>query len=738
MIEVLTPLIVVLYILIALSMALIIGYISTRLLVSGYEKLFKVRLNATLDGPLEKLFAYSALGFAFIIIYGLILSVFRLVDQLGVLLLVGFFTIVGLILLKQQIKDRSIIASVSEFLSKTLRGIAKTPIEIFLLAIFTIGVALYFSPAITLASYPGGDDKAYLFVTKLIIDNRTAFSAVNYPYAYPYMDHFVYAGFEVIASFFYILLQIVGLPTTIPVIHLFLSLLFFSLAPMSIYILTKGLLKNKGFAVCVTLVSLFAWPALFFYFYWGGLGESAGYFIVPVLGLVDYKLNRTLAVGGYKTRVFAGVSIAKCVMLATAAYIHIYMAYLFLFLVLLVIPLWTMMNGSLKPKGDGKTKMKTYLTFVSPYLVIVLGGIASVVVAMTILRSTGGGSAALSRLYDLIVANPQQIVTDPQQIEFTVDSLVFRGGYGLDYAFGMFVSIIGYFYGGGVWVLMLLSLCGTVYIWRFSSNRKDSIYMEGKRVMKFAAITDLAALLFFLLSQNSPFGWYYIPIPFTDVLFPSRLYYESSMFIIFAEALPIYLMCAYIWNRHNPAAVNRTPRPKTSKSSEKHRIAKEVIVTVFVITIMATAILPVAYDYENSYVGSAQESVVSRNDLDAFAWIESNTQTNARFFVNTADAGGYIYIYTGRIVLPPNAIRAWNESSEISVLFQEVQSELIAGNITQQLVQQLRGYNVSYVYVGEKTQYLSPPFNSTALALSPYFTLEFHEGGAYIFGLIDP
>jgi hypothetical protein len=425
-------------------------------------------------------------------------------------------------------------------------------------------------------------------------------------------------------------------------------------------------------------------------------------------------------------------------MLAVAAYIHIYMLYLFLFLVLLVIPLWTLMDGSLNQKSDGKTKMKTYLAFVSPYLVIAVGGPASVVVAMTILRSTSGGSATLSRLYDLIVANPQQILNDPQQIENTVYSLVFRGGYGLDYAFGMFVSLIGYFCGGGVWVLLLLSLCGTMYIWRFSSNRKDSIYMEGKRVMKFAAITDLAAVLFFLLSQNSPFGWYYIPLPFTDVLFPNRLYYESSVFIIFAEALPIYLMCAYIWNRHNPAVVNRTSGPKTTKYFEKHRITKEVIVTVFVVTILATAILPVAFDYENSYVGSAQESVVSPNDLDAFSWIESNTQANARFFVNTADAGGYIYIYTGRIVLPPSAIRAWNESDEISILFQGIQSELIAGNITQQLVQQLRGYNVSYVYVGEKTQYLCPPFNSTALALSPYFTLEFHEGGAYVFGINGP
>jgi hypothetical protein len=738
-IEVLTSLTVILYILITLSMTVIIGYVSTRLLVKGFGKLFKVRLDVALEGTLEKLFAYSALGFAFIIIYGLILSVFRLLNQVGLLLLVAFLMMAELIfLMNQRIGGKSIIASVRGFLGKTTKGIAETPTEIFIIATFAIGIVLYFSPAIMLASYPGGDDRAYLFVTKLIVDNGTAFSVVNYPYAYPYMDHILYAGFEVIASFFYILLQIVGLPTTIPVIHLFLSLLFFSLVPISIYILTRGLLKNKGFAMCVASMSLFAWPALLFYFYWGGLGESAGFFLVPVFGLVDYKLNHELAGSGYKLRVLTGVFIAKSAMLALAAYVHIYMLYFFLFLVVLVIPLWTIMNSSLENRSGAKTKVKTYLTFVSPYLIIIVGGIASVVAAMTILRSIGSYNFAISRLYSLVVSNPQQILTDPLQIEFTVGSLVFRGGYGLDYAFVTFVSFVGSFCGGGVWVLLVLYFCSTVYIRRLFSNRKGSFYTDVRRVIQFTFITDLTAILFFLLSQNSPFGWYYVPLPLTDVLFPIRLYYELSLFFVFAEAMPIYIICVYIRNSPNRTAVNKASRPKPTRSHLKHKITKEVIATVFVVTIMVTAILPVAYDYEGSYVSSTRESVVSPNDLDAFRWIESNTQTNARFFVNLADAGGYIYVYTGRIVLPPNAMRAWNESSEISVSFQEILNMLLAGNITQQLVQQLRSYNISYVYVGERNQYENPPFDITALTFSPYFTLEFREGGAYVFRITNP
>jgi uncharacterized membrane protein len=63
---------------------------------------------------------------------------------------------------------------------------------------------------------------------------------------------------------------------------------------------------------------------------------------------------------------------------------------------------------------------------------------------------------------------------------------------------------------------------------------------------------------------------------------------------------------------------------------------------------------------------------------------------------------------------------------------------LQVGYITQELIQVLRGYNVSYVYVGERVQYDGPRFNTIALIQSPYLEIVFHEGGAYIFRINMP
>jgi hypothetical protein len=737
MIDVLTPLNLIILILTTFVTTVLVGHASKKAILKPIENIFGIRANIAPEGALEKLLVYSALGFVFIIIYSIILSVFTLLNRIGVLVIVGFSLITELVsLLKRKKGDGERLSDYLGIVKTRIKKFLGEPCQIFLLGLLIVAIVWYFYPAIGLSSYPGGDDRSYIFITKQIIDRGTALIAIHYPYAQAFQDHLVMAGFMTVAAFFYNLLPTVGLPTTIPTIHLFLVLLFFSLTPISMYLFTRGLSENKEFSMTVALASLFLWKSILLYFYWGGLGEAMGYVLVPFLALVDYRLNENLMKDKSKLRLktFTGTLIIKSIMLVVAMYVHIYSLALFVFLVLVVTPLYAMRNY-LQGKGSNiKRKAKIYLILILPYLVLSFGVVVLLIGVKPLLQLTGNMNAAIERLYDFMFSSPQDILNASIQLNWTAPYLVLKSGYGLDYAFSEFTYILGAYNGEWIGIFIVLYVFCIIYL-RLFRNREKSFYGEGTNSVRLTNLMALTAIFFFLFIQNSPFGWYYVPYPLAESMLAVRLYYEFNVFLIFIEALPIYLV--YMYAKKKIAGPNDTSKGRSNgrlpRRSTKHINLKRTGAVVIAFIFVASVFLPYSSYYYNVYAYQRIHSIVTSDDLNAFRWIDANTPKDAIFFVSSSDAGAYIYIYTSRIVLPPDTIGAWDLEGPVSEGFSEASEMLIIGNITQQLVQQLTGYNVSYVYVGEKSQFGGPLFNLTALLQSPYFEVAFNQSGTYVF-----
>jgi hypothetical protein len=734
-IEILTTWNLIVLILIAIAAALLVGHASTKIFTRVIEKLFGIKKDTVSGDMLEKLFIYVGLGFIFIIIYSIVLSVFSFFNQIGVLLLLGLLLIVEFIFLNREKKDGARISDYTKILKGHLRSIARKPGQLFLVGLIVVAVVWYFYPAIQLATYPGGDDRGYLFVTKQFIDRGTALTAIDYPYAFPYTDQLLMAGFMTVASFFYDLLLTIGLPTTIPIIHLFLVLLYFSLTPISMYLFTKGLSGNKEFSIIVALASLFLWNSILMYWYWGGVGEAMGYFLVPLLALVDYRLNENLMSNRSPLglRTFTGTLIIKSVMLVIALYVHVYSLFLFVFFVIVVTPLRTIRNHQGKRRSF-REKAKMYLILVLPYLVLSLGVIIVFTGVNALLQLTGSKNATIQRLYDFLISSPQDILNFSSQVQWTAPYLVFLNGKGLDYALSQLTSILAAY--DGEWILtyiLLFAFC-IVLFWALR-NREESFHTEGKEAVGLSNLVALAGVAFFLFIQNSPFGWYYLSYPLAKSVLAVRIYYELNVFLIFVEALPIYLVYAYAKKRimRLDTTSNTRPRRRMRQRSAKHANLKKIGAVAITIIFTASVTLPFVDNVWGVYANQRIMSPVTQDDLDAFRWIDMNTPRNATFFVSLYDAGGYIYVYTGRTVLPPLAMRAWSITDQSWAELDSAMNMIIFGNITYQLIQIFKRYNVSYVYVGEKIQYVNSILNLTALIRSPYFEVAFQQGGAYLF-----
>jgi len=724
--------------LVTMVTAVFMGHASTKVILKVVKKLFGMDISIGLRLTWERFFAYSALGFVFIIAYCIMLSIFAFLNQIGVSLLIGFLAIVESFSLvnKQKIGELGVLAYVRS-LAKHLGIIAKEWRRAFLLGLFIVAIVWHFSPAIMLANYPGGDDRAYLFVTRQIVDKGGVPFGVDYPYAYPFMDHVLMSGFMVVASFFYNLFQTIAFPTSIPLIHLFLAQLYLSLIPVLFYLFTVVLSKDRSFSIIVGLTALFLWRSVLYYFSWGGEGESMGYFLVPMLALVDYKLNETLIKNGYRLRTHVGTWVAKLFLVVTAVFIHVYSAVFFIFLVVIVVPLITLRKNLRGREFDAKDKIKTYLKIVAPYPVTFLAVVVLVIAVFVLLQPLVIGSPAILRLYDRMTSSPESILNDYSQMTWTPSWLVFRSGYDAIYALQMLTNILDSFSGSWVLPFIALYILSVVYL-RVSGKRGESSYIEGREASGLVSIIAGTGVIFFLFTQNSPFGWYYIPYPLARTILVVRLYYVLNVFIIYVEALPLYLIFLY--------ARKEIARPIASRNGASHhgftlkRIRgvslKKTVPIALLVLILAGITLPPINSYYQSYVTSRAESVVTPNDLDAFRWIEANTPRNATFIGDASDAGAYVYIYTGRIVLPPNVMRLWSAIGEPLQDLTGIVDMLHQGNVSQQLFQLLKKYNISYIYVGERSQYGLTRFLPVVLIDSPQLRVEFHQGGSYVLKII--
>jgi len=690
----------------------------------------------------EKVLLYHCLGFIYIITYSVGLSVFNQLNQNGVsFVMISALLLLGIIIIENKRSERSCKINAHRDGSKKNYEI----MIVFLIISLAISFIKFFRPAIikSLANYPGGDDKGYAVITKQIIDYNSAFVSINYPFSPPVSYHALMAGFMVIAAFYYNIFKALGAGVSIPLLHLYLALHFFSITSVSIYLYAKKITKNVIFSAVLSLASIFMWKAILLYFSWGGESESLGYAIIPVLAIVDYQLTFiTLSYDlSIRERVF--IELARIYLILVIAYIHIYSFMLYLTFVFIVNPLLLIL-GSLN--NQVCTALKRYFIVVlpiittiaiMPLIILILRNICSV------MNSTNEYGLLIRVLYSEFFINPRRdiMIQDLFQRKWSKNWLILRPTSSILEIITTFRKIIKYFNGSWVEELLMLTLALTCFpplakiVKKVNANRD----YEEHLVTLFVKVIMLAALLFFIFTQNNPFGLYYLPYPLARQILVVRLYYEWSMLLLFIQAYPLYTLIrdtAFFLTYIGKELKNSSFKKKLRKKMKILPITSMHYRTIifFIIMFVITTNIPAISHSYNAYVIATREAVITQNDLKAFEWIRKHTSPNAVFFVNPADAGPYIYIYTNRVVLPPTALRLWAlPTSKSKIDFKIIKQALITGNINNSVYFLLLKYNITYIYVGEKTQYGQPKFNTSSLLESPFFLLVFNIREVYIF-----
>ena len=591
----------------------------------------------------------------------------------------------------------------------------------FLLVFFlAISYIFYFSPIFicNIPNYPGGDDKAYIFTTYTIISQGGISLTINYPYA-TFHGHLLVPGFSFLAVFFYNIFNALAIPLSLPALHLFLILHFRSLTPFTIYMVAKKFTNNRGYSYSTLLAAIFLYQSQLLFFYWGGIGESIGYLLVLILFTIDYDLvNYIITAEKYWTTYFK-ILILRLFFLILIALCHLYSLILFVFLS-------TFANIFLITKKNDKKKVLAALQYVLVYITLSL--------FIVLLLETHILAARYEEaLITLFSWRTKDILKHSHQLLHSKPFLIIPKNASLLKILEQLVFVV-YTYWGGYSPIMII--CGYTLISVLKDNTKDP------NLSLFLKSMGITFVSLFIFSQNSPFSIFYIPYVGANQIFIVRLYYPLEIPLLFFKSTFIYGIYR----------ASKILYPSIKESSHYRKILKNLTLHIkkpkaFIITYTISLIFicclfigplffgtmfPSPQNSYQSYINSTQESVITKFDIEAFNWIKLNTEPSAIFFVNPSDAGPYIYIITGRIVLPTYALRLWaNETTEKT--FNYICNQLCSGNITKELLTKLAMFNVSYIYIGAKTQYNDPSFNHTALEASPYFKLIYKNGPVRIF-----
>jgi|GEM_PF-6476205 len=270
---------------------------------------------------------------------------------------------------------------------------------------------------------------------------------------------------------------------------------------------------------------------------------------------------------------------------------------------------------------------------------------------------------------------------------------------------GWRVSVV---YGPVVALLLLVSL---VFL--------RELALLQKRVLVVLALW-FAGLFF--PHENNPNGLFLVPFPLWYRIDANRTFGVSSL----VAASVVALTVEYIHERVVPHRPNRSrsylARVVWSRSDGRARLA----------AIGVLAILAGSQILANGgmLVAARAESPVQPDDIQAFAWIQSETPQNATFFVNWADAGPLLPSYADRRVVMPFGVL-----TNYSLLrdYQEALEAFITDPASNQSIRFMRSTGVTHLYAGPARIYDRPGFNATRIATAGYFDMQYHVGSVWIF-----
>lgn len=178
------------------------------------------------------------------------------------------------------------------------------------------------------------------------------------------------------------------------------------------------------------------------------------------------------------------------------------------------------------------------------------------------------------------------------------------------------------------------------------------------------------------------------------------------------------------------------------------------IKALFPIALIALAALTLYGTRQRFYdIKEADQALVTRPDLRAFAWIKQNTPAESRFLVNSflafnhsilvgSDAGWWIPLLAGRqTMLPPiNYFSERGPVPDYKKQVRELREVLDRKGLTQpEVLALLKARHITHLYIGQKrgrVNYNGPVLDPDLLKGDPRFRPLYHQDRVWIFELI--
>jgi len=239
------------------------------------------------------------------------------------------------------------------------------------------------------------------------------------------------------------------------------------------------------------------------------------------------------------------------------------------------------------------------------------------------------------------------------------------------------------------------------------------------------AILGIWALLLFLLHENNPNGLFLVSFPLWYRIDPNRTFSITSLSV--AVLVGLILEAGFrnlVLERRFKFGRSFLLSLKGWRSMSRTRMLAIMLVSLIVVgqIISNAAIL----------YSARVDSPVQTDDIRAFSWIRNHTQTNATFFVNSADAGTWIPLYTSRrVVLPFGVITNYTLLEDYTVALNDFM--INPSNITS--LQFMRSTGATYVYAGPGRIYDRPSFDPAKILTSGPFEVIYTSGSVWIFQL---
>jgi len=542
-------------------------------------------------------------------------------------------------------------------------------LESILLLSLIFGTAIfYLSPAIGLYIYPGGDEALHGFLTLSIVENNGFSFSTNHPYTNLGFYNFM-AGFHAIAAFFYFL-------TFLPIglVHLLLYSIYRLLIPLSTFSLVRKVSNDKYVGIVAAFAISFLSRAHSKYFGWSGSNITIVYFISAAS--IYFLL---LDLGTFNKNLFRKICLVLCLI-----FINLFINYQNLILIL------TFYFPFLIYEGITKRKFKNLLLFL-----IIVCSLGLALFSGLYISSFIYNAPLYNRIYKH-ARDWEKIIIETPKYSWRFKQIPILRGMSLTEALKNSIDLMIRRQGEVLTFLSIVALIGL-------------IFFPQKIAYFFLWFISMA-----IVTENSPFGLYFIPHPFITNTNPVKLNQLWS--------LPMACLTGYVFLLFNTALKKGTARLKLKRK------LKSIAICLFMIVLLIGTSSTISHHFSN-LTKARRHSEVTLEDYKSFTWILENTPANSIFFSTRMDGGAWIPMYTHRSVLP--SIQYWSDEHTERLL--KLRDDLIKGAVAIDTVRLIKEYNISYVFIGEKTQYGFPPIKKQSLLNTFGVELVYNTTSVWIF-----